>query len=254
MLINTVVLFLRDTLPIFLLISVLLALPRVSTLAVAWRVFLLVLLAVFTYPQLGLVSQLSEGAGFEYLKSILFFIAWLGMCLVVLLPSRMSNRFSLGLTLLIIGIGLPNSLHFLVYFVSELSRNSDSTLLLLGTIIGLGISISIAILLNILLTHFVSKRATYFFATTFVAAQTANIALLLEQTDTFPSPRQLWDSSTIISDNSEYGHLLNSLVGYEATPSTNYLLVFFFALIVPNLIAFFSSKKRFSDEIQEVTQ
>jgi len=126
--------------------------------------------------------------------------------------------------------------------------------LLLGTIIGLGISISIAILLNILLTHFVSKRATYFFATTFVAAQTANIALLLEQTDTFPSPRQLWDSSTIISDNSEYGHLLNSLVGYEATPSMSYLLVFFFALIVPNLIAFFSSKKRFSDEIQEVAQ
>ena len=35
MLINTVVLFLRDTLPIFLLISVLLVLPRVSTLAVA---------------------------------------------------------------------------------------------------------------------------------------------------------------------------------------------------------------------------
>lgn len=84
------------------------------------------------------------------------------MCLVVLLPSRISNRFSLGLTLLVIGIGLPNSLHFLVYFVSELSRNSDSTLLLLGTIIGLGISISIAILLNILLTHFVSMRATYF--------------------------------------------------------------------------------------------
>ena len=117
MLINTVVLFLRDTLPIFLLISVLLALPRVSTLAVAWRVLLLVLLAVFTYPKLGLVSQLSEGAGFEYLTSILFFIAWLGMCLVVLLPSRISNRFSLGLTLLVIGIGLPNSLHFLVYFV-----------------------------------------------------------------------------------------------------------------------------------------
>ncbi|WP_287149792.1 hypothetical protein [Alteromonas sp.] len=87
-----------------------------------------------------------------------------------------------------------------------------------------------------------------------MAAQTANIALLLEQTDTFPSPRQLWDSSTIISDNSEYGHLLNSLVGYEATPSMSYLLVFFFALIVPNLIAFFSSKKRFSDEIQEVAQ
>ncbi|MBT3133702.1 FTR1 family iron permease [Alteromonas sp. ALT199] len=254
MLINTVVLFLRDTLPIFLLISVLLALPRVSTLAISWRVLLLVLLAVFTYTQLGLVSQLSEGAGFEYLKSILFFIAWFGMCFIALLPSRLSNRFSLGLTLLVIGIGLPNSLHFLVYFVSEISRNGDSTLLLLGTIIGLGISISIAILLNILLTHFISMRATYFFATTFVAAQTASIALLLEQTDTFPSPRQLWDSSEIISDNSEYGHLLNSLMGYEATPSASYLLVFFFALVVPNLITFFSSKKRVSDEIQEVAR
>jgi len=244
MLINTVVLFLRDTLPIFLLFSVLLALPRVSTVTILWRLLALALIATLAYPKLGVVSEFHEGAGFELLKSILFFIAWLGMCCLALLPPARSLAFSVGVSFLVLGIGLPNSLHFLVYFISELSRSSDSTLLLLGTTIGLGISISIAILLNVFLTHFVNLKTTYIFISVFVAAQAANIALLLEQTDTFPSPTQLWDSSGIISDNSEYGHLLNALVGYEATPSLSYMIVFFIALVVPNVIALFCVRQR----------
>ena len=55
MLINTVVLFLRDTLPIFLLISVLLALPRVSAVTLLWRLFALIFIALLTYPKLGVV-------------------------------------------------------------------------------------------------------------------------------------------------------------------------------------------------------
>lgn len=244
MLINTVVLFLRDTLPIFLLISVLLALPRVSAVNILWRLFALIFIALLTYPKLGVVSEFYEGAGFELLKTLLFFIAWIGMCFLASSGTSSSSLLSIGISLLVLGIGLPNSLHFLVYFISELTRNSDSTLLFLGTTIGLGISISIALLLNIFLTQFVSLKTTYFFVSVFVAAQAANIALLLEQTDTFPSPNQLWDSSEIVSDNSEYGHLLNALVGYEATPSLSYIVVFLIALIVPNLITFLCIRQR----------
>ena len=205
MLINTVVLFLRDTLPIFLLLSVLLALPGVSRLSLVWRIASLLVTAAMTYSYLGVISQLAEGAGFELLKSLLLVTAWIGICTLVIFPLSRCYLVSVGITLLVLGIGLPNSLHFMVYFVSELSRNSDSTLLFLGTTIGLGISISIAILLNIALTHFLSHKATFFFTTVFVAAQVANIALLLEQIDILPTPQQVWDSSQIINDNSEYG-------------------------------------------------
>ncbi|MCQ8846993.1 FTR1 family iron permease [Alteromonas stellipolaris] len=237
MLINTVVLFLRDTLPIFLLLSVLIALPSVSRLSLVWRITLLIVVAAITYSYLGVISRLAEGAGFELLKSLLLVTAWIGICTLVIFPLSRCYLVSVGITLLVLGIGLPNSLHFMVYFVSELSRNSDSTLLFLGTTIGLGISISIAILLNIALTHFLSHKATFFFTTVFVAAQVANIALLLEQIDILPTPQQVWDSSQIISDNSEYGHLLNALIGYEATPSMSYIMLFIFTLVVPNGIA-----------------
>ncbi|MGY0647791.1 MAG: FTR1 family iron permease [Paraglaciecola chathamensis] len=237
MLINTVVLFLRDTLPIFLLISVLIALPGMSRLTLMWRIVLLLVLAVISYSYLGVISQMAEGTGFELLKSLLLASAWLGICVLVICPFSKGILISMGITLLVLGIGLPNSLHFMVYFVSEFSRNSDSTLLFLGTTIGLGISMSIAILLNIALTHFVSHKATFFFTTLFVAAQVTNIALLLEQIDIFPTPQLIWDSSHIISDNSEYGHLLNALIGYEATPSMSYIMLFIFTLVVPNAIA-----------------
>ncbi|AMJ95122.1 FTR1 family iron permease [Alteromonas stellipolaris] len=237
MLINTVVLFLRDTLPIFLLLSLLIALPSVSRFSLMWRIVLLLVIAVISYSYLGLISQMAEGAGFEILKSLLLVSAWIGICVLVICPFSKRNLNSMGITLLMLGIGLPNSLHFMVYFVSELSHNSDSTLLFLGTTIGLGISISIAILLNIALTHFVSQKATFRFTTLFVAAQVANVALLLEQIDIFPTPHQVWDSSHFISDKSEYGHLLNALIGYEATPSMSYVMLFLFTLAVPNAIA-----------------
>ncbi|GEA07656.1 hypothetical protein KUL42_24170 [Alteromonas sp. KUL42] len=252
MLINTVVLFLRDTLPIFLLISVLLALPSVSRWSLIWRVAVLAVISFVLYLQLGPISQLAEGAGFELLKSALFFVAWLGMCMIALPVLTTHRRFNIGVSLLMLGICLPNSLHFLVYFVSQLARSSDSSLLLLGTTIGLGICISIAILLNIVLTNFVSVRVMYFIMPLFVAAQVANIALLLEQTDVFPAPHLLWDSSNIISDNSEYGHLFNALFGYEATPSLSYLCVFCFALIVPIALRLLATVRVHPNRSQEV--
>ena len=238
MLINSVVLFLRDMLPIFLLISVLISLPSVSLFSLLWRLAILLIISTTTYSMLGLISQQAEGAGFELLKSLFLFLAWLGICMISF-PLRSRHKlYSLGITLVVLGIGLSNSFHFMVYFVSGVSQNSDTSLLILGTTIGLGISISIAILLNIMLTHFIGPKATFCFTTLFVAAQVANVAILLEQIDILPAPQQLWDSSHIISDNSEYGHLLNALVGYEATPSLSYILIFIWCLTVPNVIYF----------------
>ena len=107
MLINTVVLFLRDTLPIFLLISVLLALPRVSAVTLLWRLFALIFIALLTYPKLGVVSEFYEGAGFELLKTLLFFIAWIGMCFLASYGTSNSSLLSIGISLLVLGIGLP---------------------------------------------------------------------------------------------------------------------------------------------------
>ncbi|BFT29243.1 hypothetical protein D210916BOD24_04190 [Alteromonas sp. D210916BOD_24] len=254
MLINTVVLFLRDTLPIFLLISVLLALPGVTRKSLLVHGGVLIVLALITYSHLSWISEFADGIGFELFKSFWLVVAWIGMCFIaLLLPSRLTTNH-IGVALLVLGIGLPNSLHFMVYFVSELTRNNDSSLLLLGTTIGLGICVSIAILLNIVLTHFLTPTMTYFFTSLFVAAQVANVALLLEQIDIFPAPYQIWDSSRVVSDNSEYGHLLNALIGYEATPSVSYLVLFIVTFCVPVVISVISKSRHSREMSKEAAQ
>lgn len=254
MLINTVVLFLRDTLPIFLLISVLLAHPRVTAKSLLLQGLALMVLALFTYTHLGRISEYAEGSGFELFKSFWLAIAWVGMCILAFSTPSQRITFILGVPLLVWGIGLPNSLHFMVYFVSELTRSNDSSLLLLGTTIGLGICVSIAILLNIVLTHFIKHTMTIIFTSLFVAAQVANIALLLEQIDVFPAPYQVWNSSHVISDDSEYGHLLNALIGYEATPSVSYLVLFVFTFFVPVVISIFTPARHSHISSKETAQ
>ena len=43
--------------------------------------------------------------------------------------------------------------------------------------------------------------------------------LQLTQADWLPAAQPLWDSSYWVSENSITGHVLYSLIGYEATPS-----------------------------------
>ncbi|MBU2977392.1 FTR1 family iron permease [Alteromonas sp. C1M14] len=235
MLINTVVLFLRDMLPIGLLISLLLAMPGISIKPLLWRLTITLAVALAIYNYLSLISQFAQGTGFELLKVAFFAGAWLGMCAMAWMSHHQGFARHWGLNLLVLGIGVPNSLHFMVYFFSALSSYTDSKLLI-GSILGLGISSSIAILLHVVLFTLLKQKFTFPITTWFVAAQTAGIATLFEQIDLLPAPVQAWDTSQLLSDESEYGHLLNALFGYEATPSISYLCVFFIALLLPYVI------------------
>ena len=42
----------------------------------------------------------------------------------------------------------------------------------------------------------------------------------------------LWDSQHLISEQSEYGHFLNALVGYEATPSSSQMVVYLVTVLI----------------------
>ncbi|MEG3767151.1 FTR1 family iron permease [Alteromonas sp. 14N.309.X.WAT.G.H12] len=240
MLINTVVLFLRDMLPIGLLISLLLAMPGITVKPLLLRVAVTFTVALAIYSYLSHISQLAEGTGFELLKVAFFIGAWIGICAIARVSNDQLHSEHWGLNLLLLGIGIPNSLHFMVYFFSALSSHTDSKLLI-GSILGLGISTSIAILLHIFLSTLLKHKLTFHITTWFVAAQTAGIATLLEQIDILPTPHQAWSTTQLVSDESEYGHLLNALLGYEATPSVSYLCVFFIALVTPYLIRRFTA-------------
>lgn len=245
MLINTVILFIRDTLPVFLLVSLVLAQgPQFArTLAIALASGLI--LAVLTYSSLGALSLMFSGGGFELLNVIVLAFGWLAFCewmrrlIMVYQPQAGWPLF-----VLIVAITLVNAVPFLVYSFGYWSSQQADMALMVGTVIGLGISCSVAVLLFVgvsALQHQWAKRAML---SVFVAGQVAPIAMLLEQINALTESSRLWDTSDWVADDSEYGHLLNVLFGYEATPSAAYVLVYLSVALSPMVYIFTATRFR----------
>lgn len=252
--INTVVLFLRDTLPIFLLLSLLFSL-NVSVKQLSIRVSFAAIVSALCYINISSLASAMNGTGFELLKILCSVFSWIGFCLYLwaaestaaasTAAAPTTKASAVGLWLMITGVCVPATLHFLIYFISSWALHANDNGLLMGSIIGLGITCCVAILLNIILTTLLPVLVTRIVITLFFAGQIASITTLLEQINVLFVPIYHWDTSNFISDSSEYGHLLNALLGYEATPSLSYLLIYAIALLVP-LALLWIKKRRLS--------
>lgn len=237
MLINTVILFIRDTLPIFLLIALLRPILSQTRNALFLTVLIILILTAVIYARLDSIHQWGDGVGFELLKIACTGLSWIALCLLLIMThvsgwSRIALHF-----VLLAGVVIPSSLHFVIYSTAYWSAQTQWFGLLTGTVIGLGISLSIATLLNLLLSLLAHHRLRLMLLFTFFAGQAAGITVMLEQIDYLPNSFRIWDTSAIVADASEYGHLLNVLIGYEATPSLSYVVVYLFCLTLPLVLA-----------------
>ncbi|ABG39170.1 hypothetical protein Patl_0641 [Paraglaciecola sp. T6c] len=230
MLINTVILFLRDALPIFVLLSLL----RVYV-GTPWKQLSLgfatgILLAAVVVLNQHIISQWSFGAGYELLKSLTLICAYL-MSAWLIINNRNSVFWLAGAVVAVFVV--PRSAEFSIYVVGFWLQKDALVPIVLGTTLGLGICISVAILLDVILGSVKRRYLVQFTFSLFIAGQVANVVLLLQQIDWLTDPGPLWNMSAFISDESEYGHLLKVLIGYEAAPSSYYLSTLCFALLLP---------------------
>ncbi|NVK55798.1 MAG: FTR1 family iron permease [Alteromonadaceae bacterium] len=236
MLINTVILFLRDTLPVFLMLSLLLVQRGANFRHLLGGAAVGFLLALALYFNLSAVSEVFDGGGLELIKTAVLMILLASLCEFLARQCRRQPEQTRRLSaVLMTGITFINAIHFLIYIVAYWSAPNAGTALVLGNIIGLGISISVGVLLYALIKAMGIQILQLAMLTLFVAGQVAGIALLLEQINLLPNQIRLWDTSEWVSDDSEYGHFLNALVGYEATPTGAYAITYLFALLLPAL-------------------
>ncbi|WP_414828875.1 FTR1 family iron permease [Alteromonas sp. H39] len=234
MLINTVILFIRDTLPVFLLVSLVLAqashITRMLTLALISGL----ILAMLTYSSLGTLSPMFNGGGFEWLKVVALVVAWGAFCEWMRRLSAMhGTQTGWPFYILVTMITLVNAVHFLIYSFAYWSSQQADMALMVGTVIGLGISCSVAVLLFVAVSAMQRQWPKRAMLSVFVAGQVASVAVLLEQINVLTESSRLWDTSNWVADDSEYGHLLNVLFGYEATPSAAYVLVYLLVALSP---------------------
>ena len=250
MLINSLLIFIEETLPIFVLYAYLCAwhtffegrketntvqtndvnsfsgqvlkLKQDHHVYFICAILLGLLLSVFitrVRPWLGMTL---DGIGYEALLIVL------AICSVVsVLLGQMTNNstkrkglFSLSLFLLV----LPHASDFMVFFKSVVQVQLYASVYV-GVSIGLGICLSISYLLFFVFLNVGTSLPLKVAIAIFLGGQLSNIVNILQQIDVLSSSLPLWNTNGFIADSNEYGQFFHVLVGYDATPTLIYLVI-----------------------------
>lgn len=236
MLINTVILLLRDALPLFVVISLLWTQLSFNRL---WLVISLTLgffMIMFLVGQLSFIGTRFDGAGVELL---MFFIHLANYCLALFLAYQLTTKlpnkrliiFTGGCLVALTLINKGTS--FTVYFSGYFQQIDALQPLLIGMFLGLGICLSLMVLIYFLVVWLDAKLSQPIGTMAiliYTIGQLTNALPLLVQVDVISSSATIWDSKHILSNQSEFGQLFNVLFGYQATPSFNQLILYIFAL------------------------
>ncbi|MDR6982614.1 high-affinity iron transporter [Rheinheimera pacifica] len=231
MLINTVLMFLRELLPLFLLLVTLLVWHRNR-----WRRFILLfslpailMLILFSSNMLWISEQL-DGFGLELLYCLLYAGCFVLLCIAVA-KGRVAMPFSAFACACLLSI---NGSNLLLYIWLPTQSNTDPSALLLGIALGVGIGSSIAVLWYYLLTelkqwHILSYRLLL---SLLGVRQIMMASALLIQSDWLPAGPQLWQTEQWLPEQSELGFFLQALLGYEATPVLSQALAYLAGLLL----------------------
>jgi high-affinity iron transporter len=240
MLINTVILFLRDALPIFVLVVYLYVHLPASKL---WLLLCFVagaILSLLYINQIHVIGQWFDGKGIELSLWLFQLFVYL---LTLVLAFGLSRYHSSNRHVLYWVAGLMVSLtlvskgsNFILYFEGYLNQSNVLLSMLLGTFLGLGICLSLAILLYLAaqwLKQQLGPWATWLLVHIYVTGQLVNTLPLLVQVDFIDASATAWNSQNLVSNEFEFGHLFNVLFGYQAAPSIVQVVIYVFALLVP---------------------
>lgn len=240
MLINTVILFLQNALPIFVLTTILFMtlLPfKENKITLNWLICVLALTIIFTIVlsnNLELISKKHNGTGLELLLSFTYILVYV-VSIVMFLAIKINWNKHLAL-LLFFAVTSINGAHFIIYLTNYWSQTVQLDSMIVGIVLGGGICLSISILLFFALNSaniHLNSHASRHFLLLFSVGQLMHAFALLQQVDLLPSSQPVWDSSKIMQEQSEIGQLFTVLFGYESSPSALQCIIYIIAFLGP---------------------
>lgn len=226
--INSLLMWLRELLPLVMLLSFALAWLQPGLRALLLPVVLqtaLLLLPAWWFLD-SLLSSL-DGMGLDWSYCLLYLLGTLSL----LVAARYSQCRRRALSLSITVLCCIHLLNLSLYGSGFLQDDSQWQAIATGTALALGINGSIAVLWYYLLVELAVKlHWIWRLVLALLCARQAVMAVTFAtQLDVINPGPLLWDSERWLNESSELGYLLQALLGYEATPSLAQLLVFLMA-------------------------
>lgn len=230
MLINSVILVLREVLEAAMLLSVLLALSRSLHVSQRWLSVAIpaALLSVALYAyKLEVMTDALDGVGQEVTNASLQLFAFACMVATVALAERMQRG---GATALVVALlmavasvaALTREASEILIYVSGFAASEEyRTAVYAGSAIGAAIGISLGVLVYAALRVMPVRTgfaACYLLLALIGAGMVLQATRLLDQADWLDPGQPLWDSNVLINEESLPGQLLFAVFGYEATP------------------------------------
>lgn len=248
MLINAVILFLQNALPIFVITTLLLISFSTTELAVTHLKYLIlgvlvtIIAAFILSNNLESISQTFNNTGMELFLSTNYLLVYSFIITLFMFDGKYYKK-QLAFFVFFI-ISCINGAHFIIYLTNYWSQTQQVESILIGIVLGGGICLSISILLYFILNSAdmnISVNTSSYFLLFFALGQLMHAIVLLQQVDIFWSSQPVWNSSHLIAENSEVGQLLTVLFGYESSPSLLQLITYVFALIIPVMLRKFNT-------------
>lgn len=245
MLVNSVIIVLREVVEAALLISVLLALSRRLPFTTRWLLVAIGagLAGAFAYAHfIGAISELFEGTGQELVNAAGQFGVVATAVVIVFLVARARGQPSPALmalpALMTLAIALSaarEGSEIIIYVSGFLTVGGVFSSVGIGSLAGAGIGFSVGVLFYYVLLAMPERRALWLSLVLLTLAATgmcAQAVQLLVQADWIASSGPVWDTSWLVSEASLPGQLLYALVGYEAAPSAVVAVAYGVSLVI----------------------
>ncbi len=240
MLVNSVIIILREVLEAALLVSVLLVLSQKLQLSKKWLIYALLfglLGATFYALNIQSVSLAFEGVGQEVVNASIHIILWLTIALFIIsIRNREHSKVIYSTMISCVALAITREGSEIIIYIQGIITIPELTMpVIAGSIIGSGIGISVGVFFYYFidaLSFQNSIRTGLFIIVLIAGGMVMQITQLLIQADIITSQQAIWDTTLLLNERSLVGQLLYAVIGYEATPTPIQLYAYIITLII----------------------
>lgn len=244
MLLNSVILILREVLEAAMLVCVLLALSRSLHIGLRWFWYSLplgLLGTVIVAFNLDAITDALDGSGQEVVNATLQSLVY---CLIVGIvwfsfkERQAGVPFKILTRLMVVAVGcamIREGSEILIYIKGFAAMEDQRTAVYAGSAIGAGIGLSLGVLLYSALGALKHSRTITSCAVLLAligSGMVMQAVMLLEQVDWLPAGQAIWDTSGLISEQTITGELLYAVFGYESTPGVLQAILYTLSLAI----------------------